>query len=254
DTSSTPPPPPSSPGPSFLLWKTKHRAYNLASSSFLDLVEDDDEVRTADGSTAVVPCLRLRGAGRRRASPLDEEGWVRRPERDELTGELVEGSEERWVYGGVRLWPPRRVPGDAGEAERKGEGKSTVGEEVRLPWGKVVNAVADERSLVYGIEDPGGGGEKIVLVSFDPGIRIGKTVEREKGDGGEREESRKVEAKGKGKAERGDTGAEDGVMWKEEAINEYAALGSLTKTNLFTKILVADPSLFDAADDAEAEG
>ncbi|KAL9085729.1 MAG: hypothetical protein Q9165_007478 [Trypethelium subeluteriae] len=217
DDTSTPPPPPSSPGPSFLLWKTKHRAYNLASASFLDLVEDedDDAVRAADGSIATVPCLRLRGAGRRRATPLDEEGWVRRPEREALTGEVLEGSEERWVYGGVRLWPPRR---GAGEVGGDGEGAGAVGERARLPWGKVVNAVADERSLVYGIEDPGGGGEKIVLVSFDPGIRIGKAVERERGDAGEKDESREVEAKGKGRAEGGDAETERGVMWKEEAM------------------------------------
>lgn len=51
---------------SFILAKTKFRAYNYASDAFLDLVEDD---RCCNDSS-VPPCLRIR-VGARRVAPLD---------------------------------------------------------------------------------------------------------------------------------------------------------------------------------------
>ncbi|KAI9663697.1 MAG: hypothetical protein M1821_007187 [Bathelium mastoideum] len=190
--------------PEFLLWQTKFRTYSLATSTFVDIVEDDD----SDGGGGTKPCLRLRGAGRRLGSPLDEEGRLRQPEGGGLeTDRTMGGSEERFVYGRVRMWPPRR--GEVKGKEKAGEQE----EEVTLPYGRVVKAVADERSLVYSIGGTGGSsGEKIVLVNFDPGIRIGKQV------GGRRlvEQASGGATKGKDRVPGGES-VGNGLMWREEA-------------------------------------
>ena len=198
-------------GQSFVLWKTKFRTYNLSSSSFLDLVEDEDI--TADGAST--PCLRLRGGSRRLTTPLEEDGKLRQPDVDPDTGTVIEGSEARYKYSKVRLWPPRVGDVQGAKEEEETQAK-TEDAEFRLPYGNVVHAAADERTLVYSITDPmGSGGDKIVLVNFDPGIRIGKDI----GDLSQTGRFSDVETKGKGKMVGGRGNI---MMWKEEA--QYLSL------------------------------
>ncbi|KAI9708188.1 MAG: hypothetical protein M1820_004142 [Bogoriella megaspora] len=182
--------------PTFLLSKTKHRTYNFSSSSFLDLVEDEE--LTSEGY--LQPSLRLRGGGRRLASPLDEQGWLRKPSIDPETGTAIEGSEDRYIYDNVRLWPPRRA-----------------GDGIRLPYGKVLRTVADERVLIYMIsqEKAREGENAIVLASFDPAINVKRIRGSGAWSGGGYDRSLATEEDGSAGS---NTESSQRLMWREEAM------------------------------------
>ncbi|RMJ25325.1 F-box domain protein [Aspergillus sp. HF37] len=149
----------------FILARTKFRTYNLSASTFVDLVNDPDPA-----SDDLVPRdrLRLRTVSRKRKCPIDEAGeegeagLLFRPDTEDADGRPMENSEERFATRGIHMWPPDDAPRELTDllcpSKRAGQ----------------VHAVADERSLVYSVDKDGGGdgNQAIVLVNFDPYIRL----------------------------------------------------------------------------------
>lgn len=149
----------------FIYAHTKHHSYELASSTFVDLVNDPtpqaDGVRARDR-------LRLRTVSRKRKCPMDEEatageaGLLFRPTQVDTDGHPVEGSEERFVSRGVHMWPSEDAPAELHNLlcpdQRSG----------------VVKAIADERSLIYSISCPGlpSHHRALILISFDPKLHL----------------------------------------------------------------------------------
>ncbi|KAF2866024.1 hypothetical protein BDV95DRAFT_632103 [Massariosphaeria phaeospora] len=87
----------SNPNRSFLLARTKLRAYNYSCASFLDMVEDDRCCHLSES------CLRLR-IGSRRVAPLDwrplEESMPERLSAPALSGDVA------YRHSKVKMWPP----------------------------------------------------------------------------------------------------------------------------------------------------
>ncbi|OOQ84511.1 F-box domain protein [Penicillium brasilianum] len=144
---------------------TKHHSYDLASSTFVDLVNDPTP-KTA--GVRVRDRIRLRTVSRKRKCPIDEEGiagipgLLFPPTQVDTDGRPVENSEEYFVSRGVHMWPADDGPAELHNLlcpdQRSG----------------VVAAVADERSLIYSISCPGlpSGHQAIILLSFDPALRL----------------------------------------------------------------------------------
>lgn len=149
----------------FILARTKFRSYNLSASSFVDLVNDPDPA-----SDDLVPRdrLRLRTVSRKRKCPIDEAGeegepgLLFRPDARDGDGRPMENSEERFTSRSIHLWPPDGAPRELTDllCPRRRAGK--------------VQAVADERSLLYSVDKDGigDGNQAVVLISFDPCIRL----------------------------------------------------------------------------------
>jgi hypothetical protein len=143
---------------------TKHHSYDLASSTFIDLV--NDPTPQAAG-VRVQDRLRLRTVSRKRKCPIDEEGITGDPgllfpvqlDPNDLP---IQGSEERFVSRGVHLWPSEETPAELHHLlcpdQRSG----------------VVTALADERSLIYSISCPGlpSQHKALILISFDPALHL----------------------------------------------------------------------------------
>ncbi|KAJ5216848.1 hypothetical protein N7468_009856 [Penicillium chermesinum] len=140
-------------------------AQNTAPSTFVDLVNDPVPptagVRTQDR-------LRLRAVSRKRKCPIDEEGidgpagLLFKPTQQNLDGTPVEHSEERFISGGAHMWPAEDAPSELTRLLCPG---------MRITG---VNAIADERSLIYSIQCPGlpEGHKVLILISFDPKIHF----------------------------------------------------------------------------------
>ena len=150
-----------SPPRDYILARSKYRTYNLAASSFVDLVSEKVPLPNS-------PCLRdrirLRVVSRTQKSPLVEDHkvpgrfWLRRPKRDERN-DPIEGSEDDFNPSEIHLWPPDGAPSELFD--------------VLCPGGCAgqVKANADERSIVYMIEPPPAtpaDKRAIILVNFDP--------------------------------------------------------------------------------------
>lgn len=148
----------------FILVKTKFRAYNPSAMSFVDLVSDPVPI---PGSVRPCDRLRLRIASRKRKSPLVDEPnhpnhmLLRQPERDE-NDVPIEGSEDDFHPTKVHLWPPDDAPPEIYDVLCPGGGR--VGD---------IEAVADERSIIYMTDLPNTTGSRraIVMISFDPSWR-----------------------------------------------------------------------------------
>jgi len=148
----------------YILARTKLRSYNLASSTFLDLVED------STCCNDVTSCLRLR-IGSRGPRPLDDDIERFRAKTMEpltlLQAEAVAMKMEYW-YQPIRMWPPSKAS-QAHATMNPHLRASSKGPAVPCE----VVGIADERSLVYLVRSKGTGtGQRgfIVLVSFDPAI------------------------------------------------------------------------------------
>ncbi|EYE91622.1 F-box domain protein [Aspergillus ruber CBS 135680] len=153
----------------FILAKTKYHAYNLSASSFIDLVNDPSPNPT-NGSTSLIPHdrLRLRTVSRKRKCPIDESGeegpcgLLYRPDLNNTTNQPIDHSEERFVSRGVHIWPPDNAPTELNNllcpSERSGR----------------VQAMADERSIVYSVNHDGltDGKQAFILINFDPSIKF----------------------------------------------------------------------------------
>ncbi|PLN83295.1 F-box domain protein [Aspergillus taichungensis] len=150
----------------FILAKTKFRTYNHSASSFVDLVNDPRPPRA--GSLVPRDRLRLRVVSRKRKSPIDadgqegEPGLLFRPEMVDPDGRSVDDSEERFVSRGTSLWPPDHAPPELDQLLCPGRRTGRV------------HAMADERSLVYSVDQDGltPGDQAIVLLNFDPSLRL----------------------------------------------------------------------------------
>lgn len=147
----------------FIAARTKFSGYNLAASTFVDLVNDpgSDGLRSRDR-------LRLRTVSRKRKCPVDEEtGLLFQPTQTNPDGVPVEGSEERFASRGVHLWPADDAPAEL--------------HRILCPDARTgrIRAIADERSLIYSVscaellpEPPAPDHQALVLISFDPAIRF----------------------------------------------------------------------------------
>lgn len=149
----------------FILAKTKYRTYHLPALAFVDLVNDP---RPDPNNPHAVPRdrLRLRTVSRKRKSPIDydgkegEPGIIFKPEIADQKGQPIERSEERFVSRGIWMWPPEDAPRKLEKllcpAKRAGN----------------VHAIADERSVIYSVNQDGdmGDHQAIILISFDPGL------------------------------------------------------------------------------------
>ncbi|KAJ5917894.1 hypothetical protein N7454_010269 [Penicillium verhagenii] len=149
----------------YIAARTKHRSYNLAASTFIDLVNDpalqSDGFRSQDR-------LRLRTVSRKRKCPIDEEGvegpagLLLGPTQYNKDGTPVEGSEERFVSRGVHMWPPDDAPAEL---------RRLLCPDARI---STVHAISDERSLIYSVRCAGlpAGHQALILISFDPQIHF----------------------------------------------------------------------------------
>ncbi|KAF2181982.1 hypothetical protein K469DRAFT_587577 [Zopfia rhizophila CBS 207.26] len=163
---------------SFILARTKFRAYNFSCSSFIDLVEDERCCANPSNPLAG-PCLRLR-IGSRRPAPRVPEEWsmhdkVTLAREQSISAPLLEG-DESYRYSQIKMWPPPASTCPCSEKLHRILNP-------KLPSGfshnKTITGVVDERSFVYMIR-PGksysGGDDNalgtIVVVSFNREKRI----------------------------------------------------------------------------------
>ncbi|KAJ6117929.1 hypothetical protein N7523_005680 [Penicillium sp. IBT 18751x] len=147
----------------FMASRTKHCYYQLASATFVDLVNDPvplvDSFRTQDR-------LRLRTVSRKRKSPIDDEGTDDARKLvfhgTKVDSQLVEDFEDRFVSSGVQLWPREDTP--------------PVIHQILCPGSDLrsMRAVSDERSIIYSVSCAGlpPGHQALILISFDPAIRF----------------------------------------------------------------------------------
>lgn len=117
---------------SFILARTKFRAYNYSCTSFIDLVEDD---RCCNDPSAL-PCLRLRIGSRRPAPPLpmtDVKSVTSASPEDDI----------QYRHSPIRMWPPpaRKCPCSARLHCILNPSMPTRS--------RTITGVMDERSLVY---------------------------------------------------------------------------------------------------------
>ncbi|KAH8424322.1 F-box domain protein [Aspergillus melleus] len=150
----------------FILAKTKFRTYNISASSFVDLVNDPSP--PSGGCFVPHDRLRLRVASRKRKCPIDEDGdegskgLLYKPELASPDGTPLENSEERFASRGISLWPPDDAPPELNKllCPSKRAGK--------------IHAVSDERSILYSVDQEGlgPGNQAIILINFDPALRL----------------------------------------------------------------------------------
>ena len=151
---------------SFILAKTKHRAYNASCSAFLDLVIDDQ----AHPERHWTQQIRLRIGSRIQASPLDSEGFLHLLIKD-TDGTPIEDSESRFVDRGINIWPKANAPVELLDLLNPSPGTKSHLACPRTISGGVL-ATSDERSIIYMAKEYSEDESAIVLVNFDPGIRF----------------------------------------------------------------------------------
>jgi hypothetical protein len=145
----------------FILAKTKFRGYNLATSSFIDLVNDPV---SRPGFARLHDRIRLRIASRTQKSPLIDDPkvpghFLLRSKEIDGDGNPIEHSEEDFHPTEVQnLWPPNDAPTELFD--------------VLCPGGRVgqVDAMADDMAIVYmtGSTANPNGERAIILINFDP--------------------------------------------------------------------------------------
>ncbi|KAF7714506.1 Uncharacterized protein PECH_000376 [Penicillium ucsense] len=149
----------------FIYAHTKHHAYDLASSTFIDLV--NDQIPRGHGSQ-MQDRLRLRTVSRKRRLSHDgyglegEPGWTSGQDPPAKRPMKVHVSDERFVSRGVRMWPREDGPAQIHQLLTPAEEAGPV------------SVVSDDRSLIYSISSPGlpEHHRALVLISFDPSLRI----------------------------------------------------------------------------------
>lgn len=157
---------------SFILAKTKHRAYNPSCSAFLDLVIDDH----AHSQRRWTQQIRLRIGSRKQSSPLDSNGILHQPTMDDTEGTAIEDSESRFTDRGINIWPTANAPEELLDLLNPSPGTRSHLAGQRLVGGGV-QAISDERSIVYMAKENLEKESAIVLVNFDSGIRFGGLTE-----------------------------------------------------------------------------
>jgi hypothetical protein len=134
---------------SFILARTKFRAYNYSCSSFIDLVEDERCCADDSGGSAN-PCLRIR-VGSRRPAPLD---WVppdscgpsnaAGPVNTSPVNE--EDSDITYRHSSIKMWPP---PASRCPCSRRLHGILSPAAASTMGGNRSVTGVVDESCLVY---------------------------------------------------------------------------------------------------------
>ena len=141
---------------SFILARTKFRAYNLSCSAFVDLVEDAN--CCPERLPTDLPCLRLRIGGRRIAPKPDHLSDYEDAESSRNDNHVSHNFKSdrahfqdntQYRYTPIRMWPSMRT--DCPCSQRI---HSIMNPETRSDLGigsdkKTITAVCDERSLVY---------------------------------------------------------------------------------------------------------
>ena len=151
---------------SFILAKTKHRAYNASCSAFLDLVIDDQ----AHHQRRWTQQIRLRIGSRIQSSPLDFNGLLHPPMNDN-DGIPIEDSESHFTDRGISMWPSARAPVELLDLLNPNPGARSHLTSPRTIGGGVL-ASSDERSVIYIAKESMEKESGIILVNFDPGIRF----------------------------------------------------------------------------------
>ncbi|KAF1981611.1 hypothetical protein K402DRAFT_457920 [Aulographum hederae CBS 113979] len=163
----------------FILARTKLRAYNGASNSFIDLVEDD-RCCTGLGVPIGNGCLRLRISSRKpkplvplkiQTSVADGKRAVNGlPSHGEANSN---GNDDGYTYSPITMYPPLLTPLIRLQTPtgRRGFAHDTMNPHrcKRGPW--QIKAQADERSVVYLVKPASakdGNEGEIVCVMFDP--------------------------------------------------------------------------------------
>lgn len=142
----------------FIMAKTKYRTYNFSARSFVDLVNDPEPNNRVGGAT---DRLRLRINSRKRKCTSSDDHTAKRSRLDTTPlNSASAATSEKDESDNVRLWPPD----DADEDLIK----------LLCPTRQATNihAVADERSLIYSVDTEEPHKQAIILISFDPQIRL----------------------------------------------------------------------------------
>lgn len=145
----------------FILAKTKYRTYNLSACAFIDLVNDPEPNNRVGAAT---DRLRLRVNSRKRKWAEDDHSPDHRGTKRKINDgnqlEVCASQDEQRSSDRVRLWPPDNADEDLVN--------------LLCPSRKATNvhAVADERSLIYSVDTSDPEQQAIVLISFDPQIRL----------------------------------------------------------------------------------
>lgn len=167
----------SNPGRSFILARTKVRAYNYSCASFLDMVEDD---RCCSDPSA--SCLRLR-IGSRRVAPLD---WKELEEHAPQLLTLPAGPNDvAYRHSATQIWPPPASRCPCSKRLHRIVNPPLPG---GAAYNRSITSALDERSLVYMIRpgrsyspsDDNASGI-IVMVSFSRGPLPPKDMPQELG-------------------------------------------------------------------------
>ncbi|KAL8836339.1 MAG: hypothetical protein Q9170_002953 [Blastenia crenularia] len=158
---------------SFMLAKSKYRAYSPSAAAFLDLVIDD---RQPSMQSDWVQQIRLRIGSRCETSPLDENGMIHSHYTNGLNGKPVPDSERRYMNQGIRLWPSADAPialqdlinGNMISSDKSSDGTGcrTLGD---------ITATSDERSIVYLVKEQGASEAdkgQLILINFDEHIHF----------------------------------------------------------------------------------
>lgn len=156
---------------SFILARTKFRAYNYSCSSFIDLVEDE----RCCGNQSSDPCLRIR-IGSRRIAPLGwtpgDQSWASKSQAA-LVDPPVPDDDVLYRHSTIKMWPPP-APNCPCSKRLHAILNPKVGQGL---GNRSITAAVDERSLVYMIKpgrsysaDDNASGT-IVLVNFHRNAR-----------------------------------------------------------------------------------
>jgi hypothetical protein len=145
----------------FIRARTRHYSYNLAASTYIDLVNDPvpDGLRFQER-------LRIRTMSRKREYFIDEKDALFPPNLPSSSTNCNEGEisttgfQECYVSRGAYLWPPENAPAELFRLLCPPNSFTTV------------RAISDERSMVYSVRHPDLPADcrALVLVSFDPRI------------------------------------------------------------------------------------
>lgn len=171
---------------SFILARTKFRAYNYSCTSFIDLVEDE---RCCPDTSPTSACLRIR-IGSRRIAPLDwapdgAQSSTSLKGKEAVTDAPMPGTEKDALYrhSSIKMWPP---PASRCPCSKRLHNILSPHGSSQGRGNRVVTGVVDERSLVYMVKNGRSYGEDdnalgtIVLVSFNRDARSAE-AEGEKG-------------------------------------------------------------------------
>ncbi|EEA27251.1 hypothetical protein TMatcc_004465 [Talaromyces marneffei ATCC 18224] len=145
----------------FIMAKTKYRTYNFSAHSFMDLVNDPEPNNRVGAATDRLR-LRINSCKRKCTLSVDDNHVAKRSKLDSTlrSSTTATTSIKDDESDNVHLWPPD----DADEDLIK----------LLCPTRKATNihAIADERSLIYSVDTDEPHKQAIILISFDPQIRL----------------------------------------------------------------------------------